>query len=282
MRALWGEHDWTDAGDGDAAPDADSALVVDSFLLDDGRVRDLDRHRERFASSCETLNLATGDRLERFLDASSALLPGEGRWFPRLEAHEGDPAALVCWIRPAPPLTDSVRLWIYPDRDPRTVARIKGPDLAVLAGLRAQAVERGADDAVLSNPGGLVLEAAHSALLWWRDGMLCCPARDMPVLPSVTARRLLDFAVAAGLNIGHERCRWTELTELEVWAVNALHGIRPVTAWVDFDREITAPPVDTARLRRFQEQSSVPVSVRDLTSSPIERPDHLGDLCEPS
>lgn len=252
MRALWGEHDWIEVGDTGAVPDPATALVVDSFLLEDGHVHDLDRHRERFARSCQTLKLEVGDQIERFLDAATVLLPAEGRWFPRLEAHAGTPAALVCWIRPAPPLTSSVRLWIYPDRDPRSRPRIKGPDLSVLAGLRSEAVERGADDAVLLNPGGLVLEAAHSALLWWRGDVLCRPAHDLPVLPSVTAASLLDLASSAGFHIGYDRCRWMDLLDLEVWAVNALHGIRPVTAWLDFDREITAPATDTERLRRFQ------------------------------
>ncbi len=287
MRLVWGEGGWVPdpAADGiptgaqppAGAPGPVVPAVADSFLLDDGLVRDLDVHEKRFEHSCTALGLATDaaatKRVLRFLAAARQALPATGRWFPRLEAHPGDdggPAHLVCWLRPAPPLTDSVRLWVAPVPDPRSRPRHKGPDLAVLAGLRDRAHEHGADDAVLWNTDGrwngdrlwnndgsrdrdeTLLETAHSALLWWRGEALCHPDPELPLLPSVTARRLLARARAAGITVKSERTDWRDVLDLEVWAVNALHGIRPVTSWRASDAEWIAPQSQARRLAEFR------------------------------
>jgi len=139
-------------------------VLVDSFLAVDGRVRDLGDHEERFRDGCAALGLPTAG-LPSFLEAARTVLPREGRWFPRFEAHAD--GGLVIWLRQAPAPGREVRLRVHPGPDPRRHPRVKGPDLAVLAELRRQAVEHGADDAVLTGPGGVVLEAAHSGLLWW-------------------------------------------------------------------------------------------------------------------
>lgn len=251
---------WDGGGwDGDTwtadAPAAEHAWIVDSFLVDDGRVHAPEAHWNRFARSCHDAGLdVPQERMTRFWDAASHLLPTSGRWFPRLEAHRGNPVPLVCWIREAPPLTGSVRLWVPETSDPRRHPRVKGPDLPLLAGLRDDALRRGADDAVLVDSEGVVLETAHSGLLWWRGDTLCHPAPELPVLPSVTAARTQQTAHELGLEVRAERCSWTELAGLEVWSVNALHGIRPVTSWRDTARETTvpAPAPDAARLARFR------------------------------
>ena len=86
-----------------------------------------------------------------------------------------------------------------PDR--RTDPAVKGPDLAMLTGLRLSAAARGADEVVLLSGAGTVLEGALSALLWWRGDVLCMPPLDLPVLPSVTRRLLTEIAVAAGTEV---------------------------------------------------------------------------------
>jgi len=158
----------------------------------------------------------------------------------------------VCWVRPAPPESTEVRLWVHPEPDPRRQPRVKGPDLAVLAGLRGRARRHAADDAVLLAADGSVLEAAHSALLWWRGEVLCHPCPELPILPSVTARRVLARARAEGIPVLAERCSWSALLDAEVWAVNALHGVRPVTRWRGPGRDVRPPRADAARLARFR------------------------------
>jgi branched-subunit amino acid aminotransferase/4-amino-4-deoxychorismate lyase len=51
------------------------------------------------------------------------------------------------------------------------------------------------------------------------------------MLPSVTRELLLDEAAAEGVTVRYDDVAPHDLDGLEVWAVNALHGIRPVIAW---------------------------------------------------
>ena len=44
------------------------------------------------------------------------------------------------------------------------------------------------------------------------------------------------IAAALGVPVDEEEARPSQLDGVELWAVNALHGIRLVTAWVDGPR----------------------------------------------
>jgi branched-subunit amino acid aminotransferase/4-amino-4-deoxychorismate lyase len=117
-------------------------------------------------------------------------------------------------------------------RDPRRVPRRKGPDLAVLAGLRAWASEQAAQEALLVSGTGLVLEAAHSSVLWWEGDRLCAPDPRLAILPGVTGDLIRERAAGLGIPVMFRRRPPAHLDGREVWLVNALHGIRPVTRWV--------------------------------------------------
>jgi branched-subunit amino acid aminotransferase/4-amino-4-deoxychorismate lyase len=242
VRLHWSAHDdgfelGHSGGEHVAGPDQ-GPYVVDSWLLEDGHVRALDLHAARFAGSCVRTAGADAEQVTRFAEATVARLPGTGAWFPRLECTktpEGPRFAL--WIRPAPPLGKNVRLWSPgegedpPASDMRIWPDVKGPDLAVLGRLRARAVELGAHDALLLDADGCVLETATAGLLWWRDGALCAPPEDGRVLPSVTRALITEIARAQSIPVRTETVRPEQLEGLEVWAVNALHGIRPVLDW---------------------------------------------------
>jgi branched-subunit amino acid aminotransferase/4-amino-4-deoxychorismate lyase len=187
--------------------------------------------------------------VRRFLAAVEAALPPDGRWFPRVEAYAG--ARLALWLRPAPAPALETRLWVPPSADPRRQPQVKGPDLATLAALREQARCAGADDALLYGPDGTVLEAGHAAVLWWGGETLCMPGPELPTLPSVTRALVVELAKKRGVSIGHERLHLRDLGGLEVWTVNALHGIRRVVGWTGEDA--TAPPVAFQRVEAWRE-----------------------------
>ena len=216
----------------DDTADADGGLLVaDSWLVADGRVRGLAEHRARFAAACAgEAGLARADVLA-FLDACAEPVPGGGRWFPRVEC--GQDCRLRLRVRPAPPPGASVVLRPHPGPDPRRRPRVKGPDLAALLAARQAAQRAGAGEAVLRTADGIVTEGALSALLWWRGDTLCLPDPDLPILQSVTRRLIARVASAAGTPMRFERARLDELDGLEVWSLSALHGIRPVSAWLD-------------------------------------------------
>jgi para-aminobenzoate synthetase len=215
------------------APDVPPA-IVDSWLVEEGKVLAFDAHVRRFAAACGEFFGIGEERVEDFLRAAASRVPPRGRWFPRAEAAvlDGTPG-LRFRIRPAPPRGEAVRLWITARPDGRKHPDVKGPDLDWLAAQRQAAVAAGADEAVLLSPDGHVREGATTSILWWRGDSLCAPPEDGGILPGTTRAVLLDAARACGVRVTVEQATPVALDGLEVWAVNALHGIRPVTAWVN-------------------------------------------------
>ncbi|MFI9586644.1 aminotransferase class IV [Streptomyces sp. NPDC052236] len=210
-------------------------LVADSWLVRDGRVRGLTRHRERFLHACVDAGGPPLEQLTDFWRDMTAALPrGEGAWFPRVELVPGGrQLQLRLRLRAAPALAPGVRVWAAGQPDPRTVPRRKGPDLAVLARVRrlASISGRGAEEAVLTTPSGLVLEGATSSVLWWEDQTLCLPSPALPILAGVTTGLIQARAAQSGIRLVHRERSVEDLDGREVWLVNALHGIRPVTDW---------------------------------------------------
>lgn len=232
-------------GTGGGGRSGGSLPAADSWLVSEGRVRALARHRERFLRACaETAEFPHG-QLAAFWQDMTVELPRRGAWFPRVElAPPGEDPRLRLRLRVAPSLTSEVRVWAAGVPDPRTVPRRKGPDLAVLAEVRRAAVERGADEALLVSASGVVLEAAYSSLMWWEEDTLCVPSPALPVLASVTAAVIRERARRTRVPFVARECTVAELADREVWLVNALHGIRPVTAWVG--RPLRAAPATRA------------------------------------
>jgi len=202
----------------------DTAIAVaDSWLVTAGTALALDAHRRRF------LAVATG--AGAFWDAAIAAIPPEGDWFPRVELHTNQ--RLLFRLRSAPELHRSVAIATWTGDDPWTQPLVKGPDLQRMLGIRTSAQAAGAGEAALLSPDGYLVDSATSALLWWRGEILCGPLAEFERIDSVTARSVLTLATALGVETHEEAVTPAELDGTELWALNALHGIRIVTGWLD-------------------------------------------------
>jgi branched-subunit amino acid aminotransferase/4-amino-4-deoxychorismate lyase len=218
--------------------------VADSWLVTQGRVRSLEAHRERFFAAIAPQKRAQL-RLDEFWAACLARIPLTDNWFPRVElressAHEHRSAhepnrtqQLAFRLRSAPPLGTTLTVLSHAGADPRRQPGIKGPDLAALGRLRRAAESHGADEAIILSEAGAIVEGTSTAILWWRGDVLCAPPATFARVDSVSAKTLIALATAQGTEIRYEAVRPRELDALEVWAVNALHGIRTITAWID-------------------------------------------------
>lgn len=219
--------------------------VVDSWLVENGRVRALSAHIRRFSSACAQITALPPERSAEFVRAAVQRIPGTGRWFPRVELVGSDAPELQLWIRPAPARGEAVQLWISEEPDRRVHPSVKGADLDHLAALRQEAAGAGADEALILSADGRIREGASTSILWWRRDVLCALPETPDILPGVTRTVLLRLAAERGIRVELEEPTPRGLTGLEVWAVNALHGIRPVCRWVG--TSIDAGPAHRAR-----------------------------------
>ncbi len=225
-------------------PGSISLLVADSWLIRDGRVVRLEDHFQRFSDGAAAQGLVTNPRI--FLERVRDALPDSGVWFPRIELTSRGELQLL--IREAPELTESVSLWTA-EHDPRTEPTIKGPDIPALENLRNEAREHGATEAVILSIDGFIVDGATTCLLWWRENQLHIPRREFARVTSVTQKIVESIARDRGVAIVESAHSPQELDECEVWAVNALHGLRPARSWVSGPRLF----VDETRLALWRD-----------------------------
>lgn len=217
--------------------------AADSWLVTEGTVFALGLHRDRFFAAAAARGSGLGGfgarELEAFWDAANESVPTDGSWFPRVELQSRSGAASLLYReRSAPELSTSLTVTRHRGPDPRRVPAIKGPDLAAMMHVRTAAQERGADEGVLLTPDGFVIEGATTSIVWWRGDILFAPPdgpdeQEFARVDSITARSLFALAEALGVPTYREPVTPAELDGAEVWALNALHGIRIVTNWID-------------------------------------------------
>ncbi|WP_111718921.1 aminotransferase class IV [Homoserinimonas sp. OAct 916] len=219
---------------GEATP---HLLVADSWLVEDGLVRAISLHRDRFFRTARTWY--TQPVLDSFWDAALGVLPGTGRWFPRVEVQEGTTAGtgpdrprLALRLRTAPSTNRQMALASHRGPDPRTRPSVKGPDIPSLNAARAKVAPE-ADDTVILDARGHIVDGATTAILWWRGDTLVSPPSDLKRVDSITAKTIRLLASQTGIRCTVERAHVKDLAGCRVWAVNALHGIRSVSAWMD-------------------------------------------------
>ena len=214
--------------------------VADSWLVEDGAVRSLQAHFDRFANWVIAEDPSQQSLLAGFFAEVKRLTPREGRWFPRIEYHgEQKPSdRLHLRLRMAPEQVESLVLWQYPDADPRQAPLVKGPDLSLCQQLRRHANMNGAGEAVITDSGGFVAEGALSALVWWRGNVLCSSDDQTAWLPSITRQDLFQLASQMGIETRLENIKPEDLVKFPIWALSSLNGIVPVTSWVGLAQEL--------------------------------------------
>lgn len=217
--------------------------VADSWLVEDGKVRGLQAHLDRFGVWVTATSPACAESLEPFYAAVIDRIPKTGRWFPRIEFHAEaeSPHHLYLRLREAPEQLGEIKLWTLPEADPREQPTVKGPDLSLGMQMRRNAKMHGADEAVILDEDGFILEGALSSIVWWRGDILCSSAESQPWLPSVTRAEVFSIATQMGFKTRTEKARPADLVGLEIWALSSLHGIRVVDEWVNL-----GAPVGTA------------------------------------
>jgi 4-amino-4-deoxychorismate lyase len=183
-----------------------------------GRIFALDDHLDRLRASAERLGLPDVDRgdLERLatdaLEASGLAEAGVRLYWTG--GREGAGATAIATVTPVPPDTEALRarglrvasLELGVDREvrmraPWLLAGVKSTSYAVHVAAVAEAVRRGADDALLLATDGTVLEGAMSNVWWLRGDRLRTPGLETGILAGVTRAHLLRLAPGAGFRV---------------------------------------------------------------------------------
>ena len=221
MRYRWNGHELVDVT-GSASIDL---FVADSFLVSEGAVVDIDAHLLRFSDSAERQGLLRP--IETFLVAAVAALPRQGNIFPRIELTER--GELELRIRNAPPLTSSM-IVMNAAADPRTTPDIKGPDISALAQIQESVKDFGADDAVILNTSGQIIDGTTTCLVWVDGEKAYQPPREFLRVSSVTVAQMESIL---GQPLEEQSRTPSELHGCELYALNSLNGIRAVTSWIE-------------------------------------------------
>lgn len=200
-------------------------FVADSFLVSEGTVVDIDAHLGRFSESAHRQGLLRP--IDAFLNAVVAVLPRQGNFFPRIELTER--GELELRIRDAPALTSTITV-INATADPRRTPEIKGPDIPGLAKVQESAKASGADDAIILNAMGNIIDGTTTCLVWVAGEKVYQPPREFSRVSSVTVAQMEKIL---GQPLQEQPLTPSELHGYELYALNSLHGIRAVTTWID-------------------------------------------------
>jgi len=147
---------------------------------------------------------------------------------------EGKPT-VVMTLHPVPgaPLqwnliTSSFRI---PVADPLAAFKTTSKILHVMA--RAEAAERGADEALLLNTNGEAAETASGNLFWVHDDTICTVPAGQGILPGVTRAVVLEICQMLGLQTGERAIKPAALNNSGgIFITQSVFGIVPV---VKFD-----------------------------------------------
>lgn len=246
---------------------ADVSLVAaDSWLVEDASVRNLSMHLERFRKAAHLQPSApSNEAMDAFFAAVIARVPTAGRWFPRIEYHAEKADPLFLKLREAPAQLGDAALWTLDEPDPRANPTVKGPDLSLCMQLRRKAQVHGADEAVLVDESGNIVEGALSAIVWWSSDVLCAPDDSTSWLDSVTRFEVFEIAEQLGLATRLVSAKPTDLIGCEAWVLSSLQGIRRVSTWLHGDNQIQlAAPTDES----FRRLESFRLRLRMLSTRP--------------
>lgn len=229
-----------------AAPDRGMQFgdgVFETLAAIDGRIPALDRHLERLARGCRMLGLPAPDerRLRQDLDA---VLPATGHAVLKILVTAG--AGGRGYARPKDgPVARRVGRLPWPANLPKTFAltlcRLRLASQPLLAGIkhcnrleqilaRREVDEAGADEGLLLDGEGHVVEGVSANLFMVRRGVLQTPIIDECGVAGIMRTRVLETAERMKLPAQVTRLTLTDILDAdEVFMTNSLIGLRPVS-----------------------------------------------------
>jgi branched-subunit amino acid aminotransferase/4-amino-4-deoxychorismate lyase len=114
--------------------------------------------------------------------------------------------------------------------------------------LREQAQAVGADEAIILDSQGRVVDGSTTCLLWFDGNEVVMPPAEALRVDSITVSLVTEALINSGATIREQGVTPQDLANKEIYALNALHGVRAVTGWSD-GPEVSLNPDRLAALR---------------------------------
>lgn len=137
----------------------------------------------------------------------------------------------------------------------RSLAEVKSVSWAATSVARRHAAAAGADEALLTDPDGTILEGASTNVFLVVDGALVTPPLDGSLLPGVTRQTVLELAPALGLAVREVPLTVTQVAAAQEAFLTA--STREVVPLVEIDRNPVGDgrpgPVTAAVLAAYRE-----------------------------
>jgi branched-chain amino acid aminotransferase len=235
--------------DGEISPTGEARIPIadDGLLRGDGVFEMIRLYEGRPFALAEHL-----DRLERSAAAIELRVDREAveaEVSALLDAFGDDDAALrivltragrrIALTEALPQWPESVRVATVTYSPTEILTGVKSTSYAANMQATRIAAARGADEAILVRPDGVVLEAPTSAVFWVSDGELRTPALETGILDSITRDRIL-----AALDVAEGAWDVDDLRRAgEAFLASTTREIQPISA-VD-GHELPAPPART-------------------------------------
>jgi len=173
---------------------------------------------------------------------------GERGYTPK---PDGKPTVVMSQ-HPAPALENMIQWSLatssfrVPATDPLAAFKTMNKLTQVMA--RIEAIEKGADEALLINTNGEVAETASGNLFWVFRGRVCTVPADRGVLPGITRAVVLEICQTLGLQTNQRVIKPGGLRNAKgIFITQSAFGIVPVTA---LDGEPVASSAIVDQIRR--------------------------------
>jgi branched-chain amino acid aminotransferase len=198
--------------------------VFEVIRLYAGRPFELDAHLDRLERSAAAIELAL-DR-NRFAAEIAALLERNGGEDAQLRLLATRGGRRIALIEPLAEHAESVSLATVTYQPSLILNGVKSLSYAANMQATRLAKARGADEALLVRPDGIVLEAPTSTIFWFSAGALRTPSLESGILDSITRRTLM-----AALDVVEGELRLDDVLGAgEAFLASTLREVQPVAA----------------------------------------------------
>jgi branched-subunit amino acid aminotransferase/4-amino-4-deoxychorismate lyase len=247
---------------------ADAAGVFETMLLRAGRRIFWSEHWARFAAGCRWLGFEPPAGEKRIVALADELVAANGIPLGVLRLCAWRTDASVTWrmdaTAPRPHMARPAFRVQWGPLLPSPAADRAYKHLRRQAWLDALAAARagGADEALLCDESGRLVEGCVSNLFFVRDEMLHTPNLCLGPLPGIMRAQVLALAISRGWPvIEGEYDRGAIATATEVWLTNSLIGVRPVSAIAERRLPENHPWLDRLRTAWHEQQGWDPVVI---------------------